>query len=303
MPAAASCSGEYWRWLVEAGMVEHRVDAAEARRPAAELERVHEALARLATALELEGEHPAEAVELAPGEARAAGSSRGRRRGRVRPAAWPSRKRATASAFSLRAPAQERQGLEAAPDEEGRERVEHRADLDLVRSRRRDELAAPGDDARHDVVVAVQVLRRRLADEVGAELERPAENRRGERVVHDQEAVALGRRERREVGEGEARVGHRLDVAHPRRPLPGGRVGDVEVDDLHAAGPELRLGELVGRPVELLREEQRVAGARVEWSAALIAAMPDAKDCAASAPSSSASTALSSSTVGLRSRA
>ena len=42
---------------------------------------------------------------------------------------------------------------------------------------------------------------------------------------------------------------------------------------------------------------------RVEWSAALIAAMPDPNACAASAPSSSAMTRFSSSTVGLRKRA
>ena len=41
----------------------------------------------------------------------------------------------------------------------------------------------------------------------------------------------------------------------------------------------------------------------VEWSAALIAAMPDPNACAASAPSSSAMTRFSSSTVGLRRRA
>ena len=67
-PAAASWSGEYWRWLVEAGWCEHRVDAAEARRAPAELERVHEPLAGLAAAGELEGEHAAGVAELAQGE-------------------------------------------------------------------------------------------------------------------------------------------------------------------------------------------------------------------------------------------
>jgi len=49
-------------------MVHHRIDAAEARRSPAELEGVHEPLAGLPAAFELEGEHPAGVGELAKGE-------------------------------------------------------------------------------------------------------------------------------------------------------------------------------------------------------------------------------------------
>src|SRR5919108_4354583 len=49
-------------------MVDDGVDAAEAGRARTELERVHETRARLPPALDLEGDHPAEAVQLAPGE-------------------------------------------------------------------------------------------------------------------------------------------------------------------------------------------------------------------------------------------
>ena len=67
--------------------------------------------------------------------------------------------------------------------------------------------------------MAAEVLRRRLDDEVGAELERPAQDGRGERVVDDeQRAVAVG-----ELGQGgdvdddDRRVGDRLDVEDPGR--------------------------------------------------------------------------------------
>ena len=55
----------------------------------------------------------------------------------------------------------------------------------------------PGDDAGQDVAVAGEVLRRRLDDEVGAELDRPAEVRRGERVVDDVASRRGGGRARR----------------------------------------------------------------------------------------------------------
>src|SRR5512145_2511944 len=50
------------------GVVEDRVDPAEARCPPAKLERVHEALPRLPASCQLEGEHSAVAGELAPRE-------------------------------------------------------------------------------------------------------------------------------------------------------------------------------------------------------------------------------------------
>ena len=60
-----------------------------------------------------------------------------------------------------------------------------------------DALARAGDDAGDDVAVAAEVLRRRLDDEVGAEVERPADVRRGERVVDDVASRRDGGRARR----------------------------------------------------------------------------------------------------------
>ena len=68
------------------------------------------------------------------------------------------------------------------------------------------QLRRAGDDAGDDVAVAAEELRRRLDHEVRAELERPADVRRRERVVDDvQRAVAMG-----ELGEG--RRGRRTKV-------------------------------------------------------------------------------------------
>src|SRR5215207_2777930 len=144
-----------------------------------------------------------------------------------------------------------RERLEAAAKQKSGERVEHASGVDQMEARLRYELAATCEHARCDVVVSVQVLRRRFADEVGAELERPAQRGRGERVVDDEEAVSLRRRDGGEVGEREARVRHRLDVPDPRRPLPAGQVGRVDIYDLDPQATDQRLDEAVGIAVEL----------------------------------------------------
>ena len=59
--------------------------------------------------------------------------------------------------------------------EKGRKRVEDGARVDEVQPRLLHPLATAGDHSRRHVVVAVQKLRGRLADEVGAELERTAQ--------------------------------------------------------------------------------------------------------------------------------
>ena len=87
---------------------------------------------------------------------------------------------------------------DAAQDEErARRRRAWRPVSTWTLSDRVDQIAPAADDAGEHVAVAGQVLRRRLDDEVGAELERPAEVRRGERVVDDVAgAVAMGQRRR-----------------------------------------------------------------------------------------------------------
>ena len=102
-----------------------------------------------------------------------------------------------------------------------------RAGVDLDLPDLGDELGAAGDDAGDDVAVAAQELRRRFDDEVRAELERPADVRRGERVVDDVRRAVL-------VGE----LGDRRVVGHDGR-----RVGDgLGVDDVRSARPAMRRG-------------------------------------------------------------
>ena len=89
-----------------------------------------------------------------------------------------------------------------------------------------DELEPLGDavvggdgDAADHVAVAVQVLRRRVIHDVGAERQRTLEVRRSERVVDDEQRTApvgeLGNGG--DVGEAHHRVGRRLDEHQPRR--------------------------------------------------------------------------------------
>ena len=77
-------------------------------------------------------------------------------------------------------------------------------------SRDRDQQAA------HHVAVAVQVLGGGVEHDVGAVLERPLEERRGEGVVHREEVpVGLGQvADRGEIDQVHHRVGGRLAVDH-----------------------------------------------------------------------------------------
>ena len=89
------------------------------------------------------------------------------------------------------------EGQDAAQDEEGVERADRGAGVDLDLLDLAHELIAPGDDAGDDVAVAGQELGRRFHDQVRPELERPADVRRGERVVDEVgRAVPRGRRGR-----------------------------------------------------------------------------------------------------------
>ena len=93
----------------------------------------------------------------------------------------------------------------------------------VLQERERDRAArASLDDQRaaDDVGVAVQVLRHRVRDDVGAELERPLEVRRHERVVDGEQRCRVGLQtcgDRRDVDELQHRVGRRLDPHELRR--------------------------------------------------------------------------------------
>src|SRR5204862_365991 len=79
-----------------------------------------------------------------------------------------------------------------------------------------------GDEAPEDVGVATQVLGRRMDDGVGTELEGPLEERGGERVVDHAPRVSLVGEggHGRDVGDGEHRVGGRLDPDQTRLVAP-----------------------------------------------------------------------------------
>jgi hypothetical protein len=96
-----------------------------------------------------------------------------------------------------------------------------------------------GDDrAPDDVAVAVQVLRRRVHDEVGSESQRLLEHRREEGVVDDDERPgrAGAVRDPRDVDEAQERVARRLDPHEARLGGQGLRQGGrvVLVDEPHA---------------------------------------------------------------------
>ena len=188
-------------------------------------------------------------------------------------------------------------------------RRERRPGVDLDAPDALDELVPAADDAGEDVAVAGQVLRRRLDDEVGAELDRPAEVRRGERVVDDVAgAVAMGQLgERGVVGDDDRRVGDRLGVEDARRRGRQGRLdrGEIgHVDELgRDAEPARRRRSSSARvvPYEAAVATIRSPAETSDTSAAWIAAMPDAKAKPASAPSSSATAAAKRPTSGCRS--
>ena len=111
------------------------------------------------------------------------------------------------------------EGQDPAQDEEGLERAEGRAGIDLDALDVGDQRPRPGHDPGDHVAVPAEELGRRLGDQVRPELERPADVRRGERVVDDvHRAVAVGQLgEGRVVGEVRRRVGDGLGVQDARR--------------------------------------------------------------------------------------
>ena len=136
---------------------------------------------------ELEREHAAEAAHLPRAPARAADATAGpdsRRAATFGCAARNSRQRQAVGVVLRHA---QRQRLGAAQHQPRVERAEDRARGVLDEPQPLDVVVARGDDDAADAVaVAVQVLRRAVDDEVGAELERPLQVRARERVVDDE---------------------------------------------------------------------------------------------------------------------
>src|SRR5215207_5499061 len=238
------------------------IDPAETGGARAELEVVHEGLAGCLPPCGLEGKHAAEAVELPCRELVLGitlqsriedGLDRGLLLEEVR-----QREGVLARALETK-----RERLQASAEEVGGKRIEDRARVDQVGACSPDRFRATGNDPGSHVVMPVQVLRCRLADEVGALLQGSAEARRREGVVDDENAVAFGLRDRRDVGDGHSRVGHRLDVPHSCRALPRRVVVDVEMDDVDSQPAQALLRKGIRGAVELVRAEKRVAGREV----------------------------------------
>jgi hypothetical protein len=162
------------------------------------------------------------------------------------------------------------QGADPAVHEEAVEGRRHRADRVLhepqplvMLGRARDRGAAD------DVGVAAEVLRRRVHDEVGAELERPLVDRGGERVVDRDEGVALARHDPRDVDHVEQRVGRRLDPDQlrlgPDRALDSIEVGLVDEVVGQPPAREHLVDQAEGASVEVVRQHDvraRRAGRR-----------------------------------------
>ena len=122
-------------------------------------------------------------------------------------------------------------------------------------------------DAREDVRVAAVMLRRRMHDEVGAELQRPLDRRRRKRAVDERErsvaAAQIGRE--REVDEAQRRVDRclqhhelRLQRELLRKVVTFHRMEPVH---LHAEAREVLRDERSRSAVDLVRHEHAVAGA------------------------------------------
>ena len=101
---------------------------------------------------------------------------------------------ATACAFVAVPLHAHRERLEPAEHQVAVERARHRADRVLQEPDALGDLGVVGGrEPADDVGVAAEVLRGRVHDDVGAELERPLQERRRERVVDDDARAALVR--------------------------------------------------------------------------------------------------------------
>ena len=116
-----------------------------------------------------------------------------------------------------------RQGLEPSQHEPAVERARHRARGVLYERELLGELViATSNEPTDDVGVAAEILRRGVHDDVGAELQRLLQVRRGERVVdNDLRAPRVGQLDdRRDVDDREHRIRRRLDPHQPRVVAP-----------------------------------------------------------------------------------
>ena len=115
--------------------------------------------------------------------------------------------------------------------------------------------------------MTAEELRRRVDDDVGAELDRPAQVRRGDGRVDDERdpGVVGDVGEALEVGDGARRVGHDLGVDQLRVRADGrgerGRVGLGDERGRDAEAGQRALEQRARAAVELRRRHDVVAGA------------------------------------------
>ena len=123
-----------------------------------------------------------------------------------------------------------------------------------------------GQHTRHHVGMAVEILRRRVHHDVGAERERPGEQWRRCRRVDAKKRAARMRdlRDGRDVRDGPERIGRRLDPHQLRVRLHRGahRVHVRHVDEIDAIAEQRRLvlEPVAQAPVADLRRQHVAAG-------------------------------------------
>ena len=127
----------------------------------------------------------------------------------------------------------------------------------------------PHDRAADDVGVAVEILRRRMHDDVGAERDRLLQRRRQKRVVDDDERADLvgEARHRGDVDDAQQRIARRFDpddlrLAGERR---GERDGVVEIDDRAAVQAALGLvdEQAIAAAVAVVRHDDQIVRAEL----------------------------------------
>ena len=250
------------RWRVD----HDRVDAAQGCRPLRDPQRIDERTAGRGTAIELDREHPSTAAELPRGNLVLGmrGAWRVPHPAHAGPALQQVREHRRRRLVAFHP---ERERGDAAQDEERAEGRQRAAGVHVERPDRVDQRAAPGDRTGQHVGVPGDVLRGGLHDEVGAQLEGPAQVGRGERVVHDERgAVPVGqRRQLREVRDHQRGIRDGLQVEDSRgRRGEGGLHGRV-VRGIHERGRDAGAGkdrgeEAARRAVEGARRDDPIPG-------------------------------------------
>ena len=217
MPAALS-PGRVQLPVGGGGGVQHQgLHAAQRRRHRGQPQRGDEPQARLAPAGHVEGHHAAVTGQQAAGD-RVIGMAG--QAGPVHGGHGGVGHEAFGQEGGVRAVAghPQGQGLQAADGEPGGERVRGHPEIDRALPQRAVHLAAGRhDQPEGDVVVAPQVLGGGMDDDVGAVLDRPAQHRRGEGVVHDagQPGRAAGGEQCGQVADGDRGIGDRLQEEQP----------------------------------------------------------------------------------------